>query len=40
LKFNKDNVIDVSSEEGEELNNASESTIGDKLMVPDANDTP
>jgi hypothetical protein len=33
LKFNKDNVIDVSSEEGE-------STIGDKLMVPDMNDSP
>jgi len=35
LKFNKDNVIGGSDEEVEELNNASESTIGDKLMVPE-----
>jgi len=39
LKFNKDNVISDSSE-GEDLNNASESTIGDKLMVPEISGTP
>jgi len=36
LKFNKDNVIGGGSDDDcEELNNASESTIGDKLMVPE-----
>lgn len=35
LKFNKDNVIDVSSDSADEMNNASESTVGDKLMVPE-----
>lgn len=40
MKFNKDNVIDVSSDSEGEANNASLSTIGDKLMVPDMTGTP
>lgn len=37
MKFNKDNIIGDSSEEGEDMDLASASTIGDKLMVPDMN---
>jgi hypothetical protein len=40
LKFNIDNIIGDSSEFEEDLDLASASTIGDKLMVPDMNGTP